>query len=397
MKTKIAELTLNEKQNEAYQRVVQAIDKHESGFFFINAGGETGKTYTLNALLANVRSKKCVALAVASSGIASLLLDGGRTAHSRFKIPLHIRKNSTCSMSKRNSAIKQLLQRCRLIVWDEAPMMHRHTFEALDRSLRDMTGKKNEIFGGIPIVLSGDFKQILPVIKRGGKAQIIHASLKQSSLWKFAQELPLTANVRIELRNIACSMDVQEAESFNDFLNHIGDGTYPTHPDMGPNLIEILSRILAQNQELKEFIKEIYPDLETHSEDSIYKQQRVILTTKNSTVDRINEYVIDKFPGESHTFFSADSLEDDDNKNAYTPEFLNTLNLSGLPPHKLILKKNATIILLRNLNPRIGACNGTRLNIDGFSDNLMITEHNLSDCKGHSWSYETRPKKTLLQ
>jgi ATP-dependent DNA helicase PIF1 len=69
--------------------------------------------------------------------------------------------------------------------------------------------------------------------------------------------------------------------------------------------------------------------------------------------------------------FSADSIADDDNSSEYTTEFLNSLNVSGLPPHKLILKKNAPIILLRNLNPRIGACNGTRLNVDNFSKNLI--------------------------
>jgi hypothetical protein len=85
---------------------------------------------------------------------------------------------------------------------------------------------------------------------------------------------------------------------------------------------------------------------------------------KNCTVDWINEHIINTFPGESHTFFSADSLEDDNNKDEYPQEFLNILNLSGLPPHKLTLKKNATTILFRNLNPRIGACSGTRLNMD---------------------------------
>jgi ATP-dependent DNA helicase PIF1 len=48
------------------------------------------------------------------------------------------------------------------------------------------------------------------------------------------------------------------------------------------------------------------------------------------------------------------------------------LNISGLPPHKLVLKENATIILLRNLNPHIGACNGTRLNVDKLTNNLIF-------------------------
>jgi type IV secretory pathway VirB4 component len=56
--------------------------------FFIGGLSGTGKTYLYNLLLANVRREGDIALAVASSGIAALLLEGGRTAHSRLKIPI---------------------------------------------------------------------------------------------------------------------------------------------------------------------------------------------------------------------------------------------------------------------------------------------------------------------
>jgi ATP-dependent DNA helicase PIF1 len=60
----------------------------------------------------------------------------------------------------------QLMRQADLIIWDEAPMMHRHAFESVDRMLRDVT-KKNEPFGGKSIVFGGDFRQILPVILKG--------------------------------------------------------------------------------------------------------------------------------------------------------------------------------------------------------------------------------------
>ncbi|SGY57472.1 BQ5605_C006g04276 [Microbotryum silenes-dioicae] len=69
------------------------------------------------------------ALAVASSGIAALLLPKGRTAHSRFKIPIDIFDDSTCNVPKQ----EQLAE-----LWDEAPMQHRRCFQLVDRMLQDV-------------------------------------------------------------------------------------------------------------------------------------------------------------------------------------------------------------------------------------------------------------------
>ncbi|KAF3648141.1 hypothetical protein FXO38_04508 [Capsicum annuum] len=62
--------------------------------------GGTGKTFLYHALLAAIRSKGFVALAIASSGVATSILPGGRTAHSRFKIPIHIDGQFSCNISK---------------------------------------------------------------------------------------------------------------------------------------------------------------------------------------------------------------------------------------------------------------------------------------------------------
>ena len=67
--------------------------------FFINASGGYGKTFLLETILLSVQSLGKIALAVASSGIAAELLEGGRTAHSRFEIPIPISDESMCSIS----------------------------------------------------------------------------------------------------------------------------------------------------------------------------------------------------------------------------------------------------------------------------------------------------------
>ena len=70
-----------------------SVDVKQGGFFYLDAPGGTGKTYLISFLLAKLRSQQKIALAVASSGIAATLLDGGQTAHSAFKLPLDIHNN----------------------------------------------------------------------------------------------------------------------------------------------------------------------------------------------------------------------------------------------------------------------------------------------------------------
>ncbi|CAH9110176.1 unnamed protein product, partial [Cuscuta epithymum] len=103
-----------------------------------------GKTFIWKTLSAALRSKGEIVLNVASSGIASLLLPGGRTAHSRFAIPININEDSTCNI-KQGSQLAGLIRACKLIIWDEAPMVHKHCFEALDKSMRDILHLTNPV------------------------------------------------------------------------------------------------------------------------------------------------------------------------------------------------------------------------------------------------------------
>lgn len=163
--------------------------------------GGTRKTFLWNAMIAKLRSQNKIVLAVASSGVASLLLPRGRTAHSRFKIPIDIDETSICNI-KRGTMLPDLLIESALIIWDEAPMTHRRCFEALDRTLRDIlseTCPANSIipFGGKPVVLGGDFRQILPVVPKGSRLAVINASITNSDLWKHVTLLSMNINMRL--------------------------------------------------------------------------------------------------------------------------------------------------------------------------------------------------------
>ena len=140
-----------------------------------------------------------IAVATATSSIAASIMPGGRTAHSRFKIPIKLSGNTMCSFTKQ-SGTAELLRRASLIIWDEVAITKRQAVEALDRSLRD--------------IMSGDFRQVLPVVLRGTRAQITDATLLRSYIWESVRRIRLTQNMR-----------AQADTWFADYLLRIGNGT----------------------------------------------------------------------------------------------------------------------------------------------------------------------------
>jgi len=122
--------------------VIITLDSQPGRLFFIDGPEGTGKTFVENLILAYVRSHGSIALSVASSGIASILLDGDQTSHARFRIPLEIQADSNCNI-KAQSTLADLLRRTTLIIWDEAFAQNRYCFEAVDRTLKDLRNSDN--------------------------------------------------------------------------------------------------------------------------------------------------------------------------------------------------------------------------------------------------------------
>ncbi|XP_012827999.1 PREDICTED: uncharacterized protein LOC105949259 [Erythranthe guttata] len=116
---------------------MDAVTNDICGLFFLYGHKGTRKNFVWKILSAAIRSKGEIVINVASSGFASLLLPGGRTAHSRFGLPIIVHDNSTCSI-KQQSPQAELLSRAKLIIWDEAPMMHMYCFEAVDKIMKSI-------------------------------------------------------------------------------------------------------------------------------------------------------------------------------------------------------------------------------------------------------------------
>ncbi|XP_070043259.1 uncharacterized protein [Nicotiana tomentosiformis] len=127
---------LTDEQKSIYEKIIRDMNEDKGEFFFLYGFGGTCKTFIWRTLSSAIKSRGDIVLTIASSGIASLLLSGGRIAHSRLVIPLNLTEDSTCNI-KQATPLANLIIKAKLIIWDEAPMMHRYYFEALD-TLRDI-------------------------------------------------------------------------------------------------------------------------------------------------------------------------------------------------------------------------------------------------------------------
>ncbi|CAN6562094.1 unnamed protein product [Malus baccata var. baccata] len=375
---------LNKEQKLVYDSVMETIDNNRSDIFFVHGHDGTGKTFLWTTIITRIRSQNQIVLKVASSGIASLLLLGGKTAHSRFKIPINIIDCSVCEI-KKGTHLAKLITDATLIVWDEAPMNHKRCFETLDRSLRDvLKGSKPDFnhlpFGGKPILFGGDFRQILPVVPSGGVADIVQASFTSSYLWSYLTIFFLKQNMRLSKTGLN-EVEKKELADFAKWILDIGNGTVArsiSSTDEESSWVEFPNQILIHFDEdpIKAMVSAVYTNFKTNFQDVSYLKERAIVTPRNDIATEINDFVLGIVPGESRTYLSFDSVSSATENSEildmlYPIEFLNQLDLPGLPHHKLSLKVGAPVMLIRNLNQSQGLCNGTRLVVTQLNDRVV--------------------------
>ncbi|XP_010480490.1 PREDICTED: uncharacterized protein LOC104759239 [Camelina sativa] len=372
--------SLNQEQRMVFDGVMDSLENGDGRFFFLNGPGGTGKTYLYTTLITKLRAMKKVVLPVASSGIAALLLPGGRTAHSRFKIPINLHEHSMCDIRK-GSMLAELLRKTDLIIWDEAPMTHRFAFEAVDRSMRDLLAEDDpkamhKLFGGKTVLLGGDFRQILPVITGGSRQDTVLATINRSYLWDSCNFYSLTQNMRLKVDEI----------KFAQWILQVGDGTAPKREQHRNSYdevddIKINRALLLHNgdKRIAQLAADVYTDFTNSYLDREYITKRAILTPKNDTAHELNMFLQNKIPGDAKTYLSFDSIEmdgdsTDSDELLYPAEFLNSLKISGMPDHCLELKIGSPVMLIRNLNQKEGLCNGTRLIVTRLGTRVIEAE-----------------------
>ncbi|KAF0297588.1 hypothetical protein FJT64_004932 [Amphibalanus amphitrite] len=143
-----------------------------------------------------------------------------------------------------------------------------------------------------------------------------------------------------------------ELEEFSTWLLQLGNGELPTDAEGRVTL----PPALVLEAELPAVIDWTFGNLT----DADSMASRAVLAPTNSTVDSVNSYVTDIFPGQAVECLSVDATVGEEQE-PVPQEYLNGLCVPGLPPHHLLLKPGMPVILLRNIDPARGLCNGTRL------------------------------------
>ncbi|XP_074374518.1 uncharacterized protein LOC141714921 [Apium graveolens] len=278
---------------DVYNAVLDNVNKNKGGMFFVYGSGGCGKTFLWKTLCSRFRSEGKIVLPIAGSGIAVTLRSGGRTAHSRFKIPLKLDQSSI-------------------------PRIKHGTY----------INEEKRPFGGITVVFCGDFEQILPVLPKAGRAEIVNASFNKSQLWKSCKVFLLSQNMRLHSGNSEARHKVMS--DFSKWQLEIGDGRV-------------------------ECIDTHRTDVET---EFVVPDEYVV------KIDDINAQILERVPGNVHTYLSQDSIEDrgvDDNvfDSSFPIEYLNFINMPCMPKYELKVKVGAIVMLMRNLNQIMGLCNDT--------------------------------------
>lgn len=437
---------MNETQRDVYEYILKQVENKLKGLpitqVFLDAPGGTGKTFVLNTVISRLIANNISFVSSAFSGIAAILLTAGRTTHSYFKLPVSKSSEVVCNVTNRSS-LGKFLKLATVIIIDEAPMLQKEQLEAIHILCHQLEGtvsnaqyRNSHPFANKLIILSGDFRQTLPVCPKESRAGICSTILKRSYLWRFFHTLHLNKNERVLRLCKNASLHEQEAcLQFAEFVLRIGDGNNNKRNLYNNNnnnnnscssVQEDADRIVIPSEyvfnnyirkqkrcsSLQDFVMWCYPEILMSSEITssssstaavVYPpmHERAILCPLNKDVDRINAIAIALFNNKNtayaehnnttFTLQSADSiiLNEDDafNQNefflhAYPTEFLNSLAFSGVPPHEIILKPGVTIMLLRNLDVKNGLCNGTKLIFVTMKSNYLMIVSKLKTNNG---------------
>ena len=365
--------SLTVEQREFVDNAEESLEQGRQIVYFLNAFAGTGKTFTLNTLIARAVLCGKKVKAAAFTGIASILILYGSTFHSQFRAPLEPNEDDTLNIGKRSQLAKDL-QVIDMIVIDECVQLHKYFIEMLDRTLRDLTDN-DTLFGGKSLVLGGDWRQTLPIIPRASEARQMSMCIKNSYIWEKVRLFNLTRNIRVQSIGTCNEARHERMELWKQQLLQIGNGTYPQDENGDITLPErmcITTEYDDEAQMQEAAIKEIYGDLIVYHDDMNWMCSRSILCPHIKSVNEINKKVTDQMPTEEIRSYSADRVTSEEEEDIPI-EFLNSLDISGLPKHELILKKGMPVLLMRNLRKNLP--NGTKLIVDRLQGSALLLDN----------------------
>jgi hypothetical protein len=327
-----------EEQHAALQDIVSSIiQDDECKIFALLSSAGCGKTLFANGLAAYLRAQRRPVTCVAASALAAMLLSEGCTAHSAFRIPIPSNEHTTCNLS---AAERASIRAVDLIIYDECSMVHADTADTLERSLRDVM-KNNRPFGGKAILFTGDFKQLLPVVRfsRG-----VNCTIQRCAWWRHVRFIHFTKNWR-----------AASNPAFTAFLEDVGNGRI--------EYVDVPEESTVSTY--AEVIRAVYGP--ACNDDN----GRQILALTLETCAEINQMCFDMLPGISTDVPAADSYVDCNNPDDFPHDYIESLDMKGAPPWMLRFKPGAKYMCIRNLDVPRGIVNGTMMRLLSIGRNIM--------------------------
>ncbi|XP_047538673.1 uncharacterized protein LOC125072193 [Vanessa atalanta] len=161
-------------------------------------------------------------------------------------------------------------------------------------------------------------------------------------------------------------------------LLEIGEGLLGTDQD---GMIPFTQQFCHAVESEDELIEKVFPNMQQNIVDENWLCERTILAPKNETITKIYKKILAEINTETSVYNSIDTVMSSDDTTNYPVEFLNSLELSGVPSHKLELKVGEPVLLMRNLDaPRL--CNGTRLRVTELGRHIVKATILTGEAKG---------------
>ncbi|GMQ95296.1 MAG: AAA family ATPase [Patescibacteria group bacterium] len=290
---------------------------------YLTGAAGSGKTHVLGEYITYLKHRGICVGVTASTGIAATHIDGV-TIHSWSGVGVR----DTLSEAQIDELVQKeylwkRFDKARVLVIDEVSMLSSRLFDTVECVCRAMKGCE-EPFGGMQVVLSGDFFQLPPIVRDGSSAEFANAS----DAWK-------SMDIRV------CYLDEQfrhRDSTLENILNEMRGGT-----------ISRRTRDLLRRQTKKSFEQGIVPTR---------------LYTHNADVDAENDRELARLPGKEYAF----PMQTKGKRN-----IVETLKKSILAPEVLTLKKDAVVMFVKN-NFEDGYVNGTLGVVEEFDGSTPVVK-----------------------
>jgi len=303
-------------------RQSQALDILKAGRnVYLTGAAGSGKTHLLNEYINYLKDRDVAVGVTASTGIAATHL-GGVTIHSWSGVGVkdYLSDDEIDALTQKEYLYKRF-ERTKVLIIDEISMLSPRMLDNVERICRAMK-RCEDPFGGMQVVLSGDFFQLPPVVRDGSPVQFVNVS----DAWK-----------NMDLR--VCYLNEQFRHSDN-ILEHILN-------EMRSGEISDMTRNVLEEHNKKDFPKDVVPTR---------------LYTHNVDVDALNKKELDNVPGEEHEF---------EMRTKGRANLVDTLKRGVLAPETLVLKKNATVMFVKN-NFESGYVNGKLGVVEEFDNDIPV-------------------------